>query len=229
MEDLIARIAADAGVEPGIAEKAVGMILAFLRKEGPKDEVDALFAALPGAAEAADAAASEDGVRRDGRRSHGPCRPAYGSWPWHGRDADHRARRSSPMCARKPATSVSVRSSRRSPVSGSFFERAEPRVSFVQMTGKDLASDRASRNLRTLRRVRSTKFIVRGRGIFWKKTVEVVSNQQGRALTGSAGRAVRSSWSRSGKAACRTCEQAKPAPGFMKRPGKTCQDGRFDT
>ena len=61
MEDLIARIATDAGVEPGIAEKAVGLILAFLRKEGPKDEVDALFAALPGAAEAADAAASEDG------------------------------------------------------------------------------------------------------------------------------------------------------------------------
>lgn len=61
MEDLIARIAADAGVEPGVAEKVAGLILAFLRKEGPKDEVDALFAALPGAAEAADAAASEDG------------------------------------------------------------------------------------------------------------------------------------------------------------------------
>jgi hypothetical protein len=56
MEELIGRIAADAGVEPGIAKKAVGMILLFLRKEGPKDEIDSLFAAVPGAAEAADAA-----------------------------------------------------------------------------------------------------------------------------------------------------------------------------
>src|SRR5208337_1043875 len=62
MEDLIASIAADAGVETGIAKKSVGMILAFLRNEGPKDEVDALFAVLPGAAEAADAVAEEDGV-----------------------------------------------------------------------------------------------------------------------------------------------------------------------
>jgi len=62
MEDLIASIAADAGVEPGIAKKSVGMILAFLRNEGPKDEVASLFAVLPGAAEAADAVAEEDGV-----------------------------------------------------------------------------------------------------------------------------------------------------------------------
>lgn len=52
MDELIARIVTNAGVEPEIAGKSVGMILAFLRKEGPKDEVDALFAALPGAAEA---------------------------------------------------------------------------------------------------------------------------------------------------------------------------------
>jgi hypothetical protein len=62
MEDLIDRIAADAGVEPGIAKKAVGMILLFLRKESPKDENHALFAAVPGAAEAADAAANESGA-----------------------------------------------------------------------------------------------------------------------------------------------------------------------
>ena len=42
MEDLIDRIAADAGVEPGIAKKAVGMILLFLRNEGPKDEIRVL-------------------------------------------------------------------------------------------------------------------------------------------------------------------------------------------
>jgi hypothetical protein len=61
MEDLIARIATDAGVELEIAKKAVGMILAFLRKDGPKEEVDALFDALPGSADAVDAAAGEDG------------------------------------------------------------------------------------------------------------------------------------------------------------------------
>lgn len=61
MEDLIDRIAADAGVEPEIAKKAVGMILLFLRSEGPKDEIQSLFAAVPGAAEAADEAANENG------------------------------------------------------------------------------------------------------------------------------------------------------------------------
>jgi hypothetical protein len=61
MEDLIARIAAAADVEPEIAKKSVEMILAFLRKEGPQAEVDALFAAVPGTAEAADAASGEGG------------------------------------------------------------------------------------------------------------------------------------------------------------------------
>ncbi|QBR72509.1 hypothetical protein CU048_15800 [Beijerinckiaceae bacterium] len=61
MEDLIARVAAAASIEPETARKAVGFILAFLRKEGPKEEVDALFAAVPGSAELADAAAAEAG------------------------------------------------------------------------------------------------------------------------------------------------------------------------
>ncbi|MGH6813106.1 MAG: DUF2267 domain-containing protein [Methylocella sp.] len=61
MEDLIARIAAAAGVEPEIAKKSAETILAFLRREGPKAEVDALFAAVPGAAEAAGAAPGESG------------------------------------------------------------------------------------------------------------------------------------------------------------------------
>jgi len=67
MEDLTASIVAAAGVEPEIAKKSVETILAFLRKEGPKAEVDALFAAVPGAAEAADAAFGEsDGGPLDG-------------------------------------------------------------------------------------------------------------------------------------------------------------------
>ena len=61
MEDLIARIGAAGGVEPEIAKKSVETILAFLRKEGPQAEVDALFAAVPGAAEAADAGSGKSG------------------------------------------------------------------------------------------------------------------------------------------------------------------------
>ena len=61
MEDLIARIGAAAGVEPEIAKKSVETILAFLRTEGPQAEVDALFAAVPGAAEAADAGSGKSG------------------------------------------------------------------------------------------------------------------------------------------------------------------------
>jgi hypothetical protein len=66
MEVLIARIAAAAGVEPEVAQKAVGMIFAFLRQEGPQADVDALFAAVPGAAEAADAASGESGGALNG-------------------------------------------------------------------------------------------------------------------------------------------------------------------
>ncbi|MGO9674436.1 MAG: DUF2267 domain-containing protein [Methylocella sp.] len=61
MQDLIARVSAAARVEPEVAEKAVGAILAFLRKEGPKPEVDELFATVPGA-EAAVAAAGQAGA-----------------------------------------------------------------------------------------------------------------------------------------------------------------------
>ncbi len=62
MEELIARISASVGIEPDIAEQAVGAILAFLRKEGPKAEIDDLFAALPGAAEAVAAAQNGGGA-----------------------------------------------------------------------------------------------------------------------------------------------------------------------
>ncbi|HEY8032843.1 MAG TPA: DUF2267 domain-containing protein [Methylocella sp.] len=61
MEDLIARITAAVGIEPEIAKKSVETILAFVRKEGPRAEIDALFAAVPGAAEAAEAGSGESG------------------------------------------------------------------------------------------------------------------------------------------------------------------------
>jgi len=52
MEELIARITSKVGIDAATAEKAVGMILAFLQKEGPEAEVQKLLAAFPGAEEA---------------------------------------------------------------------------------------------------------------------------------------------------------------------------------
>jgi len=49
MEELVARLVANVGVERGAAEKAVGIILDFLRKEGPPDKAQALIDRLPGA------------------------------------------------------------------------------------------------------------------------------------------------------------------------------------
>lgn len=52
MDELIARITSNVGIDAATAEKAVGMILAFLQKEGPAAEVQQLLAAIPGAEEA---------------------------------------------------------------------------------------------------------------------------------------------------------------------------------
>ena len=49
MEELVGRLVANVGVERGAAEKAVAIILDFLRKEGPTDKVQALIDRLPGA------------------------------------------------------------------------------------------------------------------------------------------------------------------------------------
>jgi hypothetical protein len=49
MDELVERLVAKVGVERGAAEKAVGIILDFLRKEGPTDKVQALIDNLPGA------------------------------------------------------------------------------------------------------------------------------------------------------------------------------------
>jgi len=49
MDELIARLVANVGVDQTAAEKAVAIIFDFLRKEGPADKVEALMAQLPGA------------------------------------------------------------------------------------------------------------------------------------------------------------------------------------
>lgn len=55
MNELIAKLVAEHGLDRDVAEKAVGIILAFLSKEGPADKVANLFSKLPGAQEAAEA------------------------------------------------------------------------------------------------------------------------------------------------------------------------------
>jgi hypothetical protein len=61
MNELIDRIVANVGVDRSIAEKAVGIILDFLLKEGPADKVQSLVDGIPGAAEAMQAARADGG------------------------------------------------------------------------------------------------------------------------------------------------------------------------
>lgn len=60
MEPLIERVSAAAAIEPETARKAIAVILNFLQKEGPPAEVGKVMDAIPGARDAAAAAASED-------------------------------------------------------------------------------------------------------------------------------------------------------------------------
>jgi hypothetical protein len=66
MDELLDRLVAKVGVERGVAEKAVGIILAFLLKEGPADKVQALINQMPGAEAAVQSAASEGGFGMGG-------------------------------------------------------------------------------------------------------------------------------------------------------------------
>jgi hypothetical protein len=49
MNELIARLVSNVGIDAAAAEKSVGIILDFLKKEGPPDKVQALIDKLPGA------------------------------------------------------------------------------------------------------------------------------------------------------------------------------------
>jgi hypothetical protein len=61
MDELIGRLVANVGVDRTAAEKAVGIILQFLVKEGPADKVQNLIDKLPGATAAMQAAPADDG------------------------------------------------------------------------------------------------------------------------------------------------------------------------
>jgi hypothetical protein len=60
MDELVGRLAAKAGIDSLVAEKTIGIVLGFLRNEGPSDKVQALIDQIPGA-EAAIAASSSSG------------------------------------------------------------------------------------------------------------------------------------------------------------------------
>lgn len=61
MDELVGRIVANVGVDRTVAEKAVGIILQFLLKEGPADKVRSLIEKLPGADAAIQAAPPDSG------------------------------------------------------------------------------------------------------------------------------------------------------------------------
>ena len=57
MEELISRVAAEAGIPADQAQRAINLVFAFLRKEAPA-EVDEMLPQVPGATEAAAAGAA---------------------------------------------------------------------------------------------------------------------------------------------------------------------------
>ena len=63
MDELIGRLAVKAGINDAVAEETIGIILGFLRNEGPSDKVQALIDEIPGA-EAAIAASNNGGLGR---------------------------------------------------------------------------------------------------------------------------------------------------------------------
>lgn len=54
MDELIARITSNVGIDADTAKKAVGMIIGFLQQEGPQEDVNKMMAAMPGAQQVVD-------------------------------------------------------------------------------------------------------------------------------------------------------------------------------
>ncbi|MFL5006193.1 MAG: DUF2267 domain-containing protein [Microvirga sp.] len=61
MEELLARVTQATGLDAQTATRAIGIILNFLRKEGPPAEVDQLLTAMPGSETAMEAGADGGG------------------------------------------------------------------------------------------------------------------------------------------------------------------------
>jgi hypothetical protein len=62
MDELVDRLVTAVGVERPVADKAIGIILAFLVKEGPPDKVKALLDAMPGAEAVATRVGAQGGI-----------------------------------------------------------------------------------------------------------------------------------------------------------------------
>ena len=62
MDELVEQLAAKAGIDRAVAEKTIGIILGFLRKEGPSDKVQVLIDSIPGAESALEASNSSSGL-----------------------------------------------------------------------------------------------------------------------------------------------------------------------
>ena len=62
MDELVEQLAAKAGIDKAVAEKTIGIILGFLRKEGPSDQVQALIDKIPGAESAVEASNKSSGL-----------------------------------------------------------------------------------------------------------------------------------------------------------------------
>src|SRR4029078_2459669 len=66
MDELLDRLVGKVGVDRDVAEKAVGIILAFLLSEGPSDKVQALIDQMPGADTVVHAASGAGGFGMGG-------------------------------------------------------------------------------------------------------------------------------------------------------------------
>jgi hypothetical protein len=64
MDELTGRLAAKVGIEDALAEKTIGIILDFLRREGPSDKVQALIDEIPGAEAAISASENSAGLSK---------------------------------------------------------------------------------------------------------------------------------------------------------------------
>jgi hypothetical protein len=64
MDELIGQLAVKAGIDNVVAEKTVGIMLGFLRNEGPSDKVQALIDKIPGAEELIAASNNGGGLGR---------------------------------------------------------------------------------------------------------------------------------------------------------------------
>jgi len=64
MDELTGWLAAKAGIEDVVAEKTIGIILGFLRREGPHDKVQALIDKIPGAEAAISASENSSGLSK---------------------------------------------------------------------------------------------------------------------------------------------------------------------